>query len=161
VTHRAPDEGGEIGNHTLPRWFATKGPPPYWLAEHWSLFLALFTIGVVLANTVVTMPGINTATEKWINAVLAWVAAIGLILKDFQANVVKVAAWREQVRNEEAAKKADDEANEREPTEEEQLPYRVHRVQDQAAPTEIEREDEAPRSTESAHDQGGDPHGAV
>ena len=154
MTHRADDEGGDIGNHQLPKWFATKGPPPYWLAEHWSLFLALFTMGIVLANTVVTMPGINAATEKWINAVLAWVAAFGLILKDYQDNIVRVAEWREQVRDEEAKKALAEEANERQPTEEEQLPYRVHQVDDQAAPTEAETEDDQPRPTESAHDQG-------
>jgi hypothetical protein len=143
VTHRGPDEGGDIGNHTLPKWFATKGPRPYFVAEHWSLFLAGVTALIVAANTILTLPGINPTTEKWINAVLAWVAAIGLILKDYQSNVVKVAAWREQVRAEEAEKALGEEARERQPTPEEELPYRQQHAADEGA-----------KPIQSAHDQG-------
>jgi hypothetical protein len=96
------------GNHSLPRWFATRGPRPYWLAEHWNLILAASTGVLVLLNTLITMPGIDLSAEKWINAVLAWIAAGALILKDRLPAVRKVAAWREKIRAEEAEKKQPD-----------------------------------------------------
>ena len=135
-----PNGNGLNGNHVLPRWFALKGPRPYWLAEHWNFILAITTGALVLLNTIVTMPGIDLIAEKWINAVLAWVAAGALILKDRLPMVRRVAAWREKIRAEEEAKKQPkkrarkkppllpDPDELEKPAAEPELPYRAHRV---------------------------------
>jgi hypothetical protein len=88
----------------LPRWFATKGPQPGWLAEYWSMILAVLSAVVVLLNTLVTVQGMSVTTEKWVNAVVAWVAAGALFLQSRYKNVGAIAKWRAQVRAEEAEK---------------------------------------------------------
>jgi len=140
----AADAVVEESAHALPRWVATKGPRPYFVAEHWGLAMSIVTAVVVFVNTVV-LAGLPTpTTSEWINATMAWLAALALWLKDRQPNVNKVAAWREKVRAEEAAKKAEEQ--ERllgdfkgdDPP----LPYRVHHVDAQAAETAIEGEED-------------------
>jgi hypothetical protein len=84
----------------LPRWFAVKGPAPYWLAEYWSMILAILSAVVVLLNTLITVPGISLTGEKWINAAVAWVAAGALYLQRRQAKIDQIAEWRKRVRDE-------------------------------------------------------------
>ena len=142
----------------LPHWVATKGPHPYWLVQYWNLILAGITAAVVLINTLVTIPGISPTSEKWINAAAAWIAALALVLKDSQAKLIKGAEWREKVREEEAVDTPEEivaDALETQqahkPTEdliervEPEMPYHmphVQQVEEQAAPTEAEKEDE-------------------
>lgn len=99
---------GSNNNHRLPRWFALRGPQPYFLAEHWSMILSIITAVTVFVNTLI-LGGLPTAQiSEWINAAMAWVAAIGLYLKDRQPQINQVAAWREKIRAEEAEKAEDD-----------------------------------------------------
>jgi hypothetical protein len=84
----------------LPRWFALRGPRPYWLAEHWTLVLAAISSLIVLLNTVITVDGMSVTTEKWINAAVAWAAAAALYLRGRQTTVNRIARWRKQVREE-------------------------------------------------------------
>lgn len=102
MTH-GPDTGRQ-----LPRWLAVKGPPPGWLAEHWSRILAALSAVAVLLNTLVTFPGIDGNAEKWINAAVAWVAAAALWLQSRQQQVGEIARWRAHIR-------AHDEARHRHP----------------------------------------------
>jgi hypothetical protein len=106
--HHKPEEpnpapsNGELP--LLPKWFATKGPRPYWLAENWSLIVALLSALVVLLNTVITVDGMSVTTEKWVNAAVAWIAAGALFLQSRQKKVTRIAEWRKQVRDEEESK---------------------------------------------------------
>lgn len=86
----------------LPKWFALKGPAPYWLAENWSLIFAVVSGVLVLLNTMIAVPGMSVTTEKWVNAVIAWVASGALYLQGRQKKVMAIAEWRKKVRAEEA-----------------------------------------------------------
>lgn len=101
-------KNGKNGNGDvplLPRWFALKGPRPGWLAEHWSLILAGLTALIVFVNTVIFAGLPTLQTEAWVNAAMAWLAAGALYLEGRQKTVTKIAKWRQQVRDEEAAKR--------------------------------------------------------
>ena len=99
-----PNGNGNGKDPQLPRWFALRGPRPYWLAEHWSLILAVLTAVVVFINTVI-FPNLPSAiSTEWLNAAMAWLAALALYLKDRQGAVNRIAAWRRKIRNEEPPK---------------------------------------------------------
>jgi hypothetical protein len=89
----------------LPRWFATKGPRPGWLAEYWSMILAVLSGITVFINTVVAGQVESLTTKEWVNATVAWITALALFLQSRYKNVGAVAKWRAQVRADEAAKK--------------------------------------------------------
>jgi hypothetical protein len=134
-----PDPSENTGKPPmLPRWVATRGPRPYFIAEHWSLILAVLTALAVFLNTIVVVPGISVTSEKWINAGLAWVAALGLYLKGRQDHINAIAAWRAEVRAQEAEERLAEESGEVTTP----LPYRVHQVDDRAGETAAENEDE-------------------
>jgi hypothetical protein len=88
----------------LPRWFATKGPRPGWLAEYWSMILAVLSVVVVFVNTVVAGQIESLTTKEWVNAAVAWITAVALFLQSRYKNVGAIARWRAQVRAEEATK---------------------------------------------------------
>ena len=105
-----PKNGNGNGNGVplLPKWFATKGPRPGWLAEYWSMILASISGIVVFINTVVLVNITNKSAEIWINAAVAWVASLALFLQGRKKSVENVAKWRAKVRAEEAAKNKED-----------------------------------------------------
>jgi hypothetical protein len=98
----------DAGPPLLPRWFATKGPRPGWLAEYWSMILAVLSGVTVFINTVVAGQVESLTTKEWVNAAVAWITALALFLQSRYKNVGAIARWRAQVRAEEANEKLPD-----------------------------------------------------
>jgi hypothetical protein len=103
-----PAPNGENGKNSngkvplLPRWFAAKGPRPYWLAENWSLILAVMGSALVLLNMLTAQRIFSTEQGEWVNAAVAWLSAGALFLQSRQSKVMAVAKWRDKIRREEA-----------------------------------------------------------
>jgi hypothetical protein len=87
----------------LPRWFATRGPEPGWLAGHWVLTLTVLGAVLVLVNMVTQQRFLTVEQGEWLNAIVAWGSALLVYLQGRVGKVRAVAEWRKQVRDEEAA----------------------------------------------------------
>lgn len=105
--HGKNGKNGELP--LLPRWFATHGPRPYWLAEYWSMILSIFSGVVVFINTVVAGQLESLQTKEWVNATVAWVAAAALFLQGRQKSVTRIAKWRADERAKAEPRKAEGE----------------------------------------------------
>jgi hypothetical protein len=88
----------------LPKWFALRGPAPFWFVQNLPLIMSLISGTALILNGLLTsklLPG-NLYNE--VTTGVAWLSTAGLFVQSRQAKWNKIAEWREKVRNEEKDK---------------------------------------------------------
>ena len=88
----------------LPKWFALRGPEPGWVARNWSFILAVVSAVVLLLNMMLSQQLVGAHLYNEVTTIVAWLSPAALFLQSRQSKVEAVAAWRAQIRAEEAAK---------------------------------------------------------